>query len=472
MATVSRGRFRAALAALDTGSFAAFVVDLHRTRGHDATRPDDRTVGIDGCRVHVHVPGVTGWASVPSGVDAVVTPGTGRPRGVPSDVAVIDADALYERTVHGVDRDDRERLLGTVFDRPVTGDAVDRGVGDGGATTAAGTGTGTGTAGRSGWRVLHAVLAVVALGLVAAAVVGLPVGSDGPATQRAAGGDAGAGSAVGTATPFVGDGPRNGTGERTDDGSAAGTQTPRPPPADAYPPGVNASGITDPTALLSAHARGLSDRDYRAVLTYAEYDDVGRIGRRKFVATVRKPDLARTSVTARGAGFGVADPVPETELFATGDTVYYRERVTNGTRYRIERDGFPLAQVAVFGQSFLVRALDVDASELAGSVVRDGDRLFRIRIRGDGHPRTREVSGTLLVDSDGVVRRVRHSYSANGSDELTAEVTLRYGFEDVVVDAPAWIDEARILLANSSGSAAYAASANASTDASVASGPG
>jgi len=472
MAAVSGAAFRARLAELPVRERARFVAELYRARGWTAevgTGDDAPLVSLirDGQRrrllLHVarrlsiplplpgslsrglSVPSLLGvGVRVPDGVDAVVTPRSGRPRGVPPDVSVIDGGALYERAVHGIDAAARERLFEQFFGRPAIGPDSDRAGGWNGADGP--TGGSAPDAGR--WRTLHVALGVVALVLVAAAVVGLPADSDVLGVRGAADGDPGDRSGIGTPTPFVGTGGgANGTGTAPD---AGGTATPEPPPPDAYPPGVNESGIVDPEALLAAHARQLEFHNYRMVLTYSEYDDVGRIGERELVATVRHPRLARTSLSEQGAGFGVADPVPFTELFADGNAIYYRQETPEGTRYSIERGRMLAAQAAAFGRPYLTGALDVDSSRLVGSTVRGDERLFRISIRGDTDPRTEDVTGLLVVDGDGAVHQFRRQYAPSGSDEIQAEVTLLYEFGVGEVEPPAWLAEARRLLVDQS----------------------
>jgi len=432
MAVLPSAAFRSALTDLSPAERARFVADLARARGRTARIEDgDEPVvciarGDRDRRLLIHDPG---WRSVfrtiPDGIDAVVTPGAGRPRGV-GDVEVVDGDVLYERAVYGIGADDRERLFRDHLGRP----AIVPGAGSAGPD---------GDGDRS-LRRLHAVIGLVALVVVAAALVGgVPGASDDSGTQRAVDGGAGAS----TPTPFAGAGTVPST-------TSTATSTPfpelSPAPADAYPPGVNESGIVDPDALLAAHTEAVAGSPHRLVLTYTEFDDLGRTGQRRLVASVDRRDRLRASVSDSGAGVGIADPVPRWEAYADGATLYRRFPRYNGTLYR--RDGGPTvpANVVVFGRSYLDRTLRIDSSRLAGTTVRNGTRLFEIVVTGDDDPRTADVRGRLVVDDRGIVRSFRRQYAANATGKLSATVSLRYEFARVTADPPPWLSRARAAL--------------------------
>jgi hypothetical protein len=182
------------------------------------------------------------------------------------------------------------------------------------------------------------------------------------------------------------------------------------------------------------------------VLTYSEYDDVGKTGQRQLVAVVGPPDRVRTSVTASGGGFGVADPVPRREVYAEGTTLYRRFPRYNGTLYRRDTGAIAPADVVVFGRAYLSEALRVDSSRLVRTTASDGDRLFRIAFAGDDDPRTVDARGLLVVDHRGVVRSLQRRYAANASVELSATVSLRYEFGNVDVERPPWLPRAEAAL--------------------------
>jgi hypothetical protein len=162
---------------------------------------------------------------MPDGVDAVVIPRAGRPRWVPTGVGVTDGDVLYERAVYGVTAATRERLFREYFgESPVDTD-------DGAE------------AGLRRRRRVHAAITVVALAVVVTAIVGLPGTPDTGGTQ-AVDGD------VTTPTPFIGSSADLSTARKS-------IATLTPASTDAYPPGVNESGIVDPSTLLDARAEVL-----------------------------------------------------------------------------------------------------------------------------------------------------------------------------------------------------------------------
>jgi len=444
MAAPSRVAFRAELAALSVDERARFVADLWRARGRTARIEEEAGIVVvcperDDRRRRLLVDD-TGrrWLpsvrrGLPDGVDAVVTARAGRPRWVPAGVAVIDGDALYERAVHGVGGVARERLFReyfgpSPFDGP-EGRAVD--------------------ATERRRRHAAAVVAVVALAVIATAVAGIPGAPAGDRPHQSFEGEGGGE----TSTPFVGS-----TAEGTTaDASTADATTPLP--ADAYPPGVNASGIVDGDALVDAHLDALEGREYRLVLTYAEYDrnsradgpradGTGPSGRRRLVATVDPPSRARTSVSLEGHGFGIADPVPWTETYVVGETIYRRVPRNDGTRYRrTSRPGTGSANATAPVRAYLRGALEVDASRLLGTTVVNGTRLFEIGVRGDDDPRTGYPRGRLVVDDGGVVRSFTREYTPNASVRnlppgVVMTVDLRYVFENVTVEPPPWFGEA------------------------------
>jgi hypothetical protein len=431
MPTLSRERFRAALGALEREEFAAFVAALYRRRGRDAVVVDGDRLRIDGRHVHVHASGP--GRAVPGDADAVVTPGTGRPRGVPAGVDVIDADALYERAAYGIGTDDRERLFARL---------------DRAAVPAPSPAAGGPFARRFRWS--HAAVGVVALALVVAGVFGAaPFRSvDAGSASDPDADSGGTGGLSGERTPFA-----SGTNLTT----TTATPTPTPlPPAD-YPAWLSADGSVDAVALARAHVRTVSGRAYTLSLTVTESRQGATVAAVRQRVAVRSPSVYRSTVSTLGQP---VDPVTPRlgPVYADGDRAHvlvnrsnrsYRtgppgtlvgpRAVPPGTSRLDHSFGEGTGPVAAFAGTYVANALATGNATLVSTSVVDGIRLFYLRVdgRSEGARGIDNVRSIAAVEADGFIRRLHRQYEVPTAG-VTVSTFLRYEPVTPAVTPPAW----------------------------------
>lgn len=250
------------------------------------------------------------------------------------------------------------------------------------------------------------------------------------------------------------------TSEATRDGTATGTG-----PGDADPPpGVSASGVTDPDELVDAHDGVLRNTSYTVESN----------------VTVRGEGalLARTNATVRVAAGGhpafqryrVGGERPESvglygydvETWHDGNATWYATDGPNGTDYRRVPGERGRSLGAQTGRDHLHALFTGLNATVAGTETRDGATLHRLgatrpgdaeslvgTLRGD---EVANVSLTALVGEDGVVHRYRVGYDATVEDStVRVERAVRFtALGETTVERPAWYDEA----ANATGESA------------------
>ncbi len=236
--------FTAELRRLDAATLAAFVADLHRARGREAT-VDGATVTVRGGERGTRTLAVTrrrpheATVSGAEPADAVVTS-----RRVDADarggVPVVDADDLHGMALYAIDRRAYADLCERYFDRPAfVTDGTD---GGGRAPTLRGrprrlavalSGRGLAAAG---------LAAVLVVALAAGALVGLPGGVGGPGADAAHAPDADR-----TAAPTATAGAPQSASPVTDRPRYAAVECPTPP-ADAHPSALRPATVDAATA--------------------------------------------------------------------------------------------------------------------------------------------------------------------------------------------------------------------------------
>jgi hypothetical protein len=403
MATVSRDRFRAALDALSRDAFAAFVAAAYAARGHETSVEVDATrVRVDDRVLAVHTG--RGWrrASVPDDADAVVTSGTGRPRGTPEGVAVIDADALRDLALFGVDAAARDALFERLDCEPTR-------VEDGG--------------GRPVRRVARLAVAVLALALIAAgALGGLPADDRAPSAAF----DTETVAPATTVTAFEGE---------------AVTTTTTTIRVDGYPPGLNASGVTDPAALAATFAREISGEPYRLHLVYREHTGLSPTGSVEQTVRVRAPGEYLVERSVNGFGMGTAYPDAGPEAYADGRVRYERVMTgeTNYTVTRVDTTG-DVGRYAEFVATYVRGVLSGRSTAIVGTFVEDGVRHYQVWVRGGREgSRLGGVSATVVVDARGVVREIEERFVIDEASDVSGSVRFRYSTRGTSIERPWWL---------------------------------
>lgn len=232
------------------------------------------------------------------------------------------------------------------------------------------------------------------------------------------------------------------------------TATPTPTPTPAYPPGTSAAGITNASALVSAHARSLNRTGYVAIGTGNT-----SVVRNGFLVDVDR--WGRTVVTAGSDRYyevrrTTAGPVARNTQRYSNGSVELQRRTQNGEvtyQRRPPRPPSTLASVQLL-ESLLA------AGDFQVTAVRDDPEPARFALRANGSDnatavraslpagaeQVRSYEATVQVDGAGRV----HSLNATiefviAGQNRTHEVDYRLARVGVTnVTRPDWVDEANV----------------------------
>ena len=484
MTGLSRSAVGARLADLDPAALTAFVAAVYDARGWE-------TAVSDG-----------GVRATPPGEDEprrlVVAADLGGPGGADAVDAVdaVDADDLYELLAYAVDADDRAALCRRFLDcdpaeltddgrdgsgavrtgrEPAASTAGRERGGDGrvsGGPTAAAPGSGGDAAeltddaddGRRRRVLVAGLVALLVVVGVVAAVGSPPVGSDEAAVGDAGGNTTATATATATATTTA-------TATRT---PVETTVVPRPevrmggglPPApgvvrvrEGYPPGVDAGGVTNASALAAAHRTALTNGSYRLSVEYREYVGGRPTGRVHEQTLVENATRYRSTVTTVGAFRGDAWAAANATTYADGERAYTRltnETYADGTVILTESateaesaggDGWRSVAVTADRDRFASRTagyllwlLDDGDSTVVGSFERDGRTWVWIGVQ-PGSAAGTDAVGSVLVDERGLVRGIHYEYTYLPADSssVRAVVSMEMTPTNASVVEPAWV---------------------------------
>ena len=465
MTSVPGPAFRTHLATLDRETVTAFVAAVYAARGWAVDRDGDDLVATP---PHAERPRrlvVRAGAAEETG-DGGNEHDAGR--------IVVDAATLHELVAYALPADERARLCRTFLDRDPDsfgGDEDDTGA-DADAGTADATATPTAT------RCGPETYATDENGVDAEPVPATPVGDgkrgvtpaddersmdraggavdepnaapDGPPPDRPERSEwLGRVAVVGLALSLALGGivTATGAGGLGGDSPAAavfgGNETASEASANAFPRGVDETGVTDASALANAHEATLSNRSYRLTITYREFEDGELRGVAHERVRVASPDRYRSRVRRLGTLRHDATVVASGSAYANGSTSYVR--TADGVRQRTEIRS-PLVAASADSVGFVDRTertvrwyLSTNDSRIVGRTERNGTATYRLAFEGDPWPASGNVTGRARVDEDGLVRELYREYTPRIEPNVRVEVTIRIVPGPVTVTRPAWL---------------------------------
>lgn len=491
MAPVSRSAFRSLVRGLDATEFEQFVADIWRARGWDvevktdhvlvATR-DDR----DGTQT-LFVESGSRWigrrsVTLPDGydIDAVVVDVADASRVtlperlVEADVAVIDADELYDLALYAIGRDVCDDLFRTHFDRSVTVEEVEESSLDGSMADPGSSDTARRVGGETG-RTRDA----------------LREAADALSTRRSKHVIVGAGLALVVLTAgmlggVAGSGQPLGIGEPADRPTSAPTTTPIPTPttdqafhvamtnassdeastsvrADGrsardedrnpaavrgpFPPGMSPSGITDPYVLADAHEAVLTNRSYTWLLTYREIVDGRPSAIRRETVRVEGPAVYSSTVQEVGELRTYPTALAEVSTYANGSVRYEYDPDDPEARYRtctIGRHARHEDHHIDRSERYIGYFLSVRESTITDAFEEDGKRFYWIVFANDPWPGVENTVGSALIDSTGVVHVIHRRYDEPDREGVSVIMSFRYtDIGTTTVEPPSWHSAAK-----------------------------
>ena len=232
--------------------------------------------------------------------------------------------------------------------------------------------------------------------------------------------------------------------------------TPTPQAERELAPGVTGAGVEDPFRLAAAHRRGLSNRTFRLVRTLNVTRVDGTVLRRTARRATVAPNASRYRVVDTAVdtdAYPVRAVAPRIELWWAGGPALFRLSGDGGVRYR-RVDGFPLRGPAedLTLRDRIAGLLSAVDTTVVGREPDDTVRVILVARSVETNSvldvpilldRPRNVSFTLEVDVNGVVREYRLEYDATFEGErVRVSRRVRFGFVDGPVDPPAWRDRA------------------------------
>jgi hypothetical protein len=227
--------------------------------------------------------------------------------------------------------------------------------------------------------------------------------------------------------------------------------------ADGLAPGLNESGVTDASALSSAHARYLRNRSYtvRSNITVSDLDGTVRARGNSTKRIAHDPLRLTSTSTVSGQPRLAGLYQHHMSVWASENGTWYAIERPNGTTYRKVSDELrpPFAARTSRDTLFvLFSALNTTtegvgdgpegASYLVESTgIRNPDTLAG-QLRADS---VRNVSLSAVVGQQGLVREYRIAYTATrGNNTTRVRQTVRFtALGETTVQRPAWHDEAK-----------------------------
>jgi hypothetical protein len=221
-------------------------------------------------------------------------------------------------------------------------------------------------------------------------------------------------------------------------------------------PGVTGTGVEEPFRLAAAHRRGLSNRTFRLVRTLNVTRENGTVLRRTTRRATVAPNASRYRVVDTAVdtdAYPVRAVAPRIELWWAGGPALFRLSGADEVRYR-RIDDFPFRgpvedlalrdRIAGLLSSVDTTVVGREPGDPARVILVAGavetDAVLDVPILLD---RPRNVSFTLEVDVNGVVREYRLAYDATFEGErVRVSRHVRFAFVDGPVEPPAWRDRA------------------------------
>lgn len=228
---------------------------------------------------------------------------------------------------------------------------------------------------------------------------------------------------------------------------------------EGYPPGVDAGGVTNASALAAAHRTALTNGSYRLSVEYREYVGGRPTGRVHEQTLVENATRYRSTVTTVGAFRGDAWAAANATTYADGERAYTRltnETYTDGTVILTESateaesaggDGWRSVAVTADRDRFASRTagyllwlLDDGDSTVVGSFERDGRTWVWIGVQ-PGSAAGTDAVGSVLVDERGLVRGIHYEYTYLPADSssVRAVVSMEMTPTNASVVEPAWV---------------------------------
>jgi hypothetical protein len=216
------------------------------------------------------------------------------------------------------------------------------------------------------------------------------------------------------------------------------------------PPGLSADGVTDPPALVRAHTNALQSTPFTVRKTTTMRDSEGtfrvttnRTWRMDPTDPVRG-SVVSTTTTSGDAPERYARAPEERAAWRNGTTAFRRVRTGNGSSYRrVDLLNSSVKLNPALHRTTISRLAD-RSNATVERVTRDGAQFYRVAAALNHTHVATNVSMTLLVRPDGLVREIRTAQTIryrSGPRRVTERIRF-VAVGTTRVDRPEWVRDA------------------------------
>jgi hypothetical protein len=227
--------------------------------------------------------------------------------------------------------------------------------------------------------------------------------------------------------------------------------------ADGLAPGLNESGVTDASALSSAHARYLRNRSYTVLsnITVSDLDGTVRARGNSTKRIAHDPLRLTSTSDVSGQPRLVGLYQHDMSVWASENGTWYAIERPNGTTYRKVSDELRPPFAARTSRDSLFVLFSALNTTVEDTRTRNGTTLSRVTSTGVRNPDTlagqlradsvRNVSLSAIVGQQGLVREYHIKYTATrGNNTTRARQTVRFtALGETTVERPAWHEAAK-----------------------------
>lgn len=232
-----------------------------------------------------------------------------------------------------------------------------------------------------------------------------------------------------------------------------------------YPPGYNASGISDPKKAAEQHLTALSKKD-----SYT-YEIGVNSGERITANVTQKTDVKnQRALATMNASTNYGSFI--LDMYLANDKSYQQISMFGMSRYNVSNQTFDSFVQNSTGTESVMNLLKNTSFGDAERVTRDGEQFFRYTATGNGSMNESAILGTsdalgqsgertiedlnatLLVDEDGIIRsleyQINYTSSKRGKQSMTLTMQTK-NIDSTTIKEPSWLDTAKQQANNSSG---------------------
>lgn len=245
------------------------------------------------------------------------------------------------------------------------------------------------------------------------------------------------------------------TPEQTFTPAPVPTDRPTPTPIPKLAPGLLGTGVTDPFALVGAHAAVLNGTSYTYHKNFTIWYANGTIFNQVTTRAQYAANHSRFYIIQRGFDINVRGG-ESFSMWSDGERVLIARTSNNSTSYIFPRSAngepVPPQELSFYGgNNYAVAALFSSVeTRVVDSITRNGTTLYRVVATNVTNPaafmgqQSRNVTLRALISSRGLVRESHLTFTATLNNN-TVRIHRHFRYTDIgntTIERPLWYDEA------------------------------